>query len=104
MREKAREIAVEVVKRLNANSNGDVSFLHENIAQLNSRIRQLESQLNPYSKFQIPNQLNPSLEKFNLDETIVEELAEFLQHEKLCTFEPGNKPCDHCSMCGSLGF
>jgi hypothetical protein len=104
MREKAREIAVEVVKRLNANSNGDVSFLHENIAQLNSRIRQLESQINPASHFQISKEPNPSLEKFNIAEAVVDELTEFSQHEKLCTFEPGNKPCDYCSMCGSRGF
>jgi hypothetical protein len=104
MREKAREIAVEVVKRLNADADDDFAYLRENIAQLNSRIQQLESQTNPASHFQILKEPNPSLEKFNLDETIVEELAEFLKPEKLCNFEPGNKPCDHCSMCGSRGF
>jgi paraquat-inducible protein B len=104
MREKAREIAIEVVKRLNMNSNGDFSYLQENIAQLNSRIQQLESQVSPNSKSQIPNQINPSLEKFNIAEAVVEELTEFLHQEKVCTFEPGNKPCDHCSMCGSRGF
>jgi hypothetical protein len=104
MREKAREIAVEIVKSLNVTSNGEASYLRENIAQLNSRIQQLESQLNLTSKFLTPIQQNPSLEKFNIPEAVVEELAEFLQHEKACTFEPGNKPCDHCSMCGSRGF
>ena len=24
--------------------------------------------------------------------------------EKVCTFEPHDKPCDHCSMCSSRGF
>ncbi len=103
MSEKARQIAERVANRLSGNSNNDVAFLRENIEQLNSRIQQLEFQTTSNSKFQIPNYQNPSQEKFNIAEAVVEELVEFFEQEKACMFEP-NKSCDKCSMCSSRGF
>ena len=103
MSEKARQIAERVANRLSENSNNDLAFLRENIAQLNSRIQQLESQNTPNSIFQIPILQNSSLEKFNIAEAVVEELVEFFEQEKACMFEP-NKSCDKCSMCSSRGF
>jgi hypothetical protein len=47
---------------------------------------------------------HPSQEKFNINEAIVDELVEFFEKEKACSFEPNGKPCDHCSMCSSRGF
>lgn len=47
---------------------------------------------------------HPSLERFGVEEATVSELVDFFQNEKTCTLEPGDKPCDHCSMCSSRGF
>ncbi len=47
---------------------------------------------------------HPSQERFNINEAIVDELVEFFEKEKACSFEPDGKPCDHCAMCSSRGF
>ena len=47
---------------------------------------------------------HPSQERFNVNEAIVDELVEFFEKEKACSFEPNGKPCDHCAMCSSRGF
>jgi hypothetical protein len=101
MNEKAKQIAERVASRLNGNSSDEVSVLRENIAQLNSRIQQLESQITPPSA--IGSSQHPSLEKFNVAEAVVEELVSFFEQEKNCMFEP-DKSCDKCSMCSSRGF
>jgi hypothetical protein len=101
MNEKAKQIAERVASRLNGNSSDEVSVLRKNIAQLNSRIQQLESQITPPSA--IGSLQHPSLEKFNVAEAVVEELVSFFEQEKSCMFEP-NKSCDKCSMCSSRGF
>ena len=46
---------------------------------------------------------HPSHERFQIDEA-VSELVDFFEREKVCSVEPGEKPCDHCSMCSSRGF
>lgn len=51
----------------------------------------------------IPATAHPSQEKFGITEA-VSELVDYFEREKTCTVEPGNKPCDHCSMCSSRGF
>jgi hypothetical protein len=47
---------------------------------------------------------HPSQEKFGVEEATVSELVDFFEKEKMCTVEPGGKPCDHCAMCSSRGF
>ena len=47
---------------------------------------------------------HPSEEKFGVEEATVSALVDFFEKEKLCSVEPGGKPCDHCSMCSSRGF
>jgi hypothetical protein len=46
---------------------------------------------------------HPSLERFGVDDAVTE-LVDFFEKEKVCTVEPGGKPCDHCAMCSSRGF
>src|SRR5262245_54242045 len=53
---------------------------------------------------QINGGSHPSQERFNVNEAIVDELVEFFEKEKACSFEPNGKPCDHCAMCSSRGF
>lgn len=45
-----------------------------------------------------------SQEKFGVEEATVTELVDFFEKEKICSVEPGAKPCDHCAMCSSRGF
>src|ERR1700741_534489 len=47
---------------------------------------------------------HPSQEKFGVEEATVAELVDFFEKEKICSVEPGGKPCDHCAMCSSRGF
>lgn len=47
---------------------------------------------------------HPSQEKFGVEEATVSELVDFFEKEKVCSVEPGGKPCDHCAMCSSRGF
>ena len=47
---------------------------------------------------------HPSEEKFGVEEATVSALVDYFEKEKLCSVEPGGKPCDHCSMCSSRGF
>jgi hypothetical protein len=47
---------------------------------------------------------HPSQEKFGVEEATVSELVDFFEKEKMCSVEPGGKPCDHCAMCSSRGF
>ncbi|HEY0077801.1 MAG TPA: hypothetical protein VGB73_04080 [Pyrinomonadaceae bacterium] len=46
---------------------------------------------------------HPSQERFGIDDA-VSELVDFFEREKLCSVEPGEKPCDQCGMCSSRGF
>lgn len=48
--------------------------------------------------------LHPSLEKFGVEEAVVSELVDYFEKEKICSVEPGGKPCDHCAMCSTRGF
>lgn len=47
---------------------------------------------------------HPSQEKFGVEEAVVSELVDYFEKEKICSVEPGGKPCDHCTMCSSRGF
>ena len=46
---------------------------------------------------------HPSQERFGIDDAVTE-LVDFFEGEKVCTVEPGGKPCDHCAMCSTRGF
>jgi hypothetical protein len=47
---------------------------------------------------------HPSQEKFGVEEAVVSELVDYFEKEKICSVEPGGKPCDHCAMCNTRGF
>ena len=47
---------------------------------------------------------HPSQERFGVEEATVSELVDFFEKEKVCSVEPGGKPCDHCAMCSTRGF
>jgi hypothetical protein len=85
----------------------DSVLLRESLEKINSRLDKIESQLsssNPQSAVRNPQSVHPSLEKMRIIEEVVEELFAAQQGQKLCTFEPHNKPCDNCSLCNTRGF
>ena len=47
---------------------------------------------------------HPSQERFGVEEATVSELVDFFEKEKICSVEPGGKPCDHCAMCSARGL
>jgi hypothetical protein len=47
---------------------------------------------------------HPSQERFGVEEATISELVDFFEKEKICSVEPGGKPCDHCAMCSARGF
>lgn len=47
---------------------------------------------------------HPSEERFGVEEATVSALVDYFENEKMCSVEPGGKPCDHCAMCSSRGF
>lgn len=85
----------------------DSVLLRESLEKINSRLDKIESQLsaqNPQSAICNLQSVHPSLEKMRIIEEVVEELFSAQQGQKLCTFEPHNKPCDNCSLCNTRGF
>ena len=82
------------------------SFRYD-IAKINSSSENIESKItrqNSQAESSVKKTFHPSQEKFpNLEELAVEDINS-PANEKACPFEPTGKPCDHCSMCDSLGF
>ncbi len=73
----------------------DLSAIKNLLNDIAARVEHLELGMSPVVA------QHPSLDKFNFVEDLADEI---IKKEKACTFEPNDKPCDHCSMCGSLGF
>jgi hypothetical protein len=98
-----------------------ISELQRQLAQLEAKVS-LESTQNPspltaaQARSPVPithspwlaginsSYSHPSQEKFGVEEAVVSELVDFFEKEKICSVEPGAKPCDHCAMCNSRGF
>jgi hypothetical protein len=71
-----------------------------------------QSQTRGESQSRAPQQLlsstyvpatHPSQERFAIDDAVTE-LVDFFEKEKVCSVEPGGKPCDHCALCSTRGF
>jgi hypothetical protein len=71
-----------------------------------------QSQMHGESQARAPQQLlsstyvpatHPSQERFAIDDAVTE-LVDFFEKEKVCSVEPGGKPCDHCALCSTRGF
>ena len=82
----------------------DFSSLKMSIEALKKRLDKLEADLVARPAFAFPHLPHPSQDRFNIPEAIADELFARLTDEKACTFEPNDKPCDHCAMCSSRGF
>ncbi|MBX3289550.1 MAG: hypothetical protein KF855_09400 [Acidobacteria bacterium] len=79
----------------------ELSAIKTALDDIAARLDRLEASQAMPSKQQFQH---PSLEKFAIAEAIADEVFAAQGKEKACTFEPNDKPCDHCSMCSSRGF
>ncbi len=119
---KARLLAERIAQRLEHGessssaslSSNDASALRSTLEDFNRRLSNIERQLankdsnanikGTYSPLPVLKN-HPSMDKFKVEEaSAVAELVDYFESEKKCSLEPGNKPCDHCSMCSSRGF
>jgi hypothetical protein len=107
----AEKIAARVLDEVHAADQADVSALSVLLKDMQAKLEKIEEQLAGRSQtaeiihpkqFQITN--HSSQERFAISEAVSDELNQFFQKEKACTFEPNAKPCDHCAMCSSRGF
>lgn len=105
MSESTQQLAERIAKILQENERHDHESLNSNLEKINQRLDKIELQIST-SKSQVSNQksFHASQEKFKDLEEIADEIIANLQNEKACPYEPTGKPCDHCSMCNSLGF
>jgi hypothetical protein len=103
----SQQLMEKIALLLREEESDDSAFIRESLANINQRLNKIESQIsaqNPKSKIQNPKSVHPSMEKMRIIEEIVEELFSNQTEQKLCTFEPHNKPCDNCSLCNTRGF
>lgn len=118
--ENVHNLAEKIARILeNEFQSPDFSSLQAGIDRINERLASLESSFsNPQSaKLRSfseegsqtvgvvdPGSLHPSQKRFAVVEAVADEVYSNYENEKACTFEPNGKPCDHCSMCSSLGY
>jgi hypothetical protein len=130
--EQARQVAERIAKRLSTNPelrpaaqgtesvSAELASVRAGLSELQHRLAAIESKFSPQAgapggSVQPPltrspwlagvNAIaHPSQERFGIEEATVSELVDFFEKEKMCSVEPGEKPCDHCAMCSSRGF
>jgi hypothetical protein len=119
--DQAREVARRIAARLSTNpaansgAPADLSALRSTLSEIRQRLDRIEAQITPsgnssapptaaFSPWTPPATAHPSLDRFDVEEAAVADMVEYFESSKKCDMEPGNKPCDHCSMCSSRGF
>ncbi len=104
---KAQVLAGQIALLLRENENETDDYLRSALEKINLRLDNIESGFdfrNPKTEAQNPKLIHPSRQKFAVLEAIADDISEYYETEKPCPYEPTGKPCDHCSMCSSLGF
>jgi hypothetical protein len=100
-------LAEKIAKLLESETqNSDVASLFAGIEKLNHRLEKLEAlnEFHPSSRIPVLTAAHPSQDRFAVAEAVADAVFGLKSKEKACTFEPNDKPCDHCSMCSSRGF
>jgi acyl carrier protein len=84
----------------------DVSALFAQVEKINHRLEKLEAEVRSREISRAGSQtpIHPSQDRFAVAEAVADSVFGIKSKEKACTFEPNDKPCDHCSMCSSRGF
>lgn len=105
--EEMRKLAEKIAHVISTDfKTTDFTSLQKSIDSINDRLEKLESvpTVHPSAFIPHPFPIHPSQERFIIAEAIADEVFARLTEEKACTFEPNDKPCDHCAMCSSRGF
>lgn len=99
-------LANKIAQLISAESKtADLLTLRTSIQTINYRLDRIESGFSdPQPTIHISRSSHPSQERFSIAEAIADEVFGRLENERACTFEPNDKPCDHCAMCSSRGF
>ena len=90
--------------QLEASVRSDVTEATPRAAQPVGREAGVPATHSPWSAGINSSYSHHSEEKFGVEEATVSALVDYFEKEKLCSVEPGGKPCDHCAMCSSRGF
>jgi hypothetical protein len=99
----SQKLAEKIVKILeSASGSNDLASLYASIEKINHRLDKLETMQNKPTEEKVVT--HPSLDRFSIAEAIADAIIAGKEKEKACTFEPNDRPCDHCSMCSSRGF
>jgi hypothetical protein len=93
----AEKIAMLIAEE--AKPDNGVAPILAALEKINARLDKLETAA---AKPVASTHSHPSFDKFSIAEAIADQV--FGSKEKTCTFEPNDRPCDHCSMCSSRGF
>jgi hypothetical protein len=100
-----QKLAEKLLKILDSGTNNpDLAALFASIQKINHRLDKLESAQNVLPNSRTSLSPHPSAERFSIAEAIADAVFEAKSNEKTCTFEPNDRPCDHCSMCSARGF
>lgn len=109
----AQKLAERIALLLQENERkaNDFAVLRSSLEKINARLDIIENKFDSQNSHSIQSSASsfqplnhPSREKFQIPEAISNEEGGNYETEKPCPFEPTGKLCDHCSMCGSLGF
>jgi flagellin-like hook-associated protein FlgL len=105
-KDQINNLAEKIAQALsNESQPTDLKTLQKSIDALSERLNRLENAASgPYSLPRSPYSSHPSQDHYNIAEAIADSIFDKKAKEKTCSFEPNEKPCDHCSMCSSRGF
>ena|SRR5438270_2256581 len=100
-----QKLAEKLLKILESGTaNPDLAALFASIEKINHRLDKLESARAESPEVRAARSPHPSTERFSIAEAIADAVFDARSNEKTCTFEPNDRPCDHCSMCSARGF
>ncbi|MBX7054966.1 MAG: hypothetical protein K1X36_08415 [Pyrinomonadaceae bacterium] len=100
-----KDLTTQIAQLIAAESNvGDLASIKASLEKINGRLDALESSHSGGAHLPSRSLKHPSLEKLKMLEGLADQVFGNEASAAICGFEPGNKPCDHCSMCNSRGF
>ncbi|MEO7538963.1 MAG: hypothetical protein ABIV21_02980 [Pyrinomonadaceae bacterium] len=103
-RDQINNLAEKIAEVFARSDPASLRSVTESIDRLSQRLDRIEASTVSRSIPNILSTSHPSLDRFAVAEAIADSLFDRDAKEKTCTFEPNDRPCDHCSMCSSRGF
>ena len=102
----SESLAIQIAHLLKAETpSADLAAILASLESINARLDKLEAGSGRLQPTVLDTRSNhPSLDKYAIAEAIADAVIDGKPIEQACTFEPNNRPCDHCAMCSSRGF